>query len=140
MEVEETQAQGWGGGGRKKNSFQRGAQARVGCGTHQLGLARGPVQPAFETEFPRIGSGSSRKATNPATDDEDQDPSCLDLKRAATPASSASRGPPAAKIGTTRCGLQRGSETRGYGCQSHSPALPPAETHPPTPFPREIHP
>ncbi|BFG15528.1 hypothetical protein CerSpe_018020 [Prunus speciosa] len=34
-------------------------------------------------KFPRIGSGSSR-ATNPAADDEDQDPSCLDLKRAAT--------------------------------------------------------
>ncbi|XP_021834287.1 transcription factor TCP2-like [Prunus avium] len=34
-------------------------------------------------KFPRIGNGSSR-ATNPAADDEDQDPSCLDLKRAAT--------------------------------------------------------
>ncbi|PQQ03270.1 transcription factor TCP2 [Prunus yedoensis var. nudiflora] len=34
-------------------------------------------------KFPRIGSASSR-ATNPAADDEDQDPSCLDIKRAAT--------------------------------------------------------
>ncbi|VVA33389.1 PREDICTED: mRNAion factor [Prunus dulcis] len=34
-------------------------------------------------KFPRIGNGSSR-ATNPAADDEDQDPSCLALKRTAT--------------------------------------------------------
>ncbi|ONI16456.1 hypothetical protein PRUPE_3G099100 [Prunus persica] len=32
-------------------------------------------------KFPRIGNGSS-SATNPAADDEDQDPSCLALKRA----------------------------------------------------------
>ncbi|XP_008225508.1 PREDICTED: transcription factor TCP2 [Prunus mume] len=34
-------------------------------------------------KFPRIGNGSSR-ATNPAADDEDQDPSCLDFKRDTT--------------------------------------------------------
>ncbi|KAI5311796.1 hypothetical protein L3X38_040969 [Prunus dulcis] len=34
-------------------------------------------------KFPRIGNGSNRE-TNPAADDEDQDPSCLALKRAAT--------------------------------------------------------
>ncbi|VVA38930.1 Hypothetical predicted protein [Prunus dulcis] len=32
----------------------------------------------------RIGNGSSR-ATNPAVDDEDQDPSCLDLKQQPPP-------------------------------------------------------
>ncbi|CAB4303658.1 unnamed protein product [Prunus armeniaca] len=34
-------------------------------------------------KFPRIGNGSSR-ATNPVANDEDQDPLCLALKRAAT--------------------------------------------------------
>ncbi|KAI5354833.1 PREDICTED: mRNAion factor TCP2 [Prunus dulcis] len=83
-------------------------------------------------KFPRIGNGSSR-AINPVANDEDQDPSCLDLKRAplqtsatscgTTPTSSASRGLPAEKIGTARCGFPRSSET-------HPPALPPSEIHP----------